>query len=213
MSNMATELPEHDGVWLSITELAKFRGVGKSTISEKVADLVAAGLVQTKPAPRGRGKLVHLASFLRATNATGDASKELVAAIKAPPADDGDDASPRDSSYRLEQERAKRLEADMRELDLAERRGDLVSIKRLASVAESVAGKIVAAIEQLPSHAEDMAAAVARDGTAGARMQYRANVRELRSAIAELLPELLELAPESESPDLLPSIEGETCSA
>ena len=53
---------EKDGQWLSITELAKRKGVGKSTVSEKVKQLVEAGRLATKHGP-GSVKLVSVEQY------------------------------------------------------------------------------------------------------------------------------------------------------
>lgn len=200
---MPTELAGHGGggVWLTITELADRLGVRKSTVSEKVAALTADGLIETKPG-KGRTKLVHLASYLRATGQAGDAAKEAGAATRAAlaaetalPLADAPPTASNNPTFRDAQTREKELAADLKELELKQRLGELVAVADLAGVAEQAAEQMVAALDRLPTRAEDMAAAVGRDGTAGARAQYKRDARDLRASIAEAFKRLLAISP------------------
>ena len=69
------------GLWVSITQLAELKGVGKPWISERVKALESAGRIRTKI--EGRSKLVNLAQYDRAVGETGDAVKEGAAATRA----------------------------------------------------------------------------------------------------------------------------------
>lgn len=186
---MTTELADHGegGLWLTITELASREGVGKPTISEKVKALEADGLIKTKPG-RGRQKLVNLAQYLTAIGKAGDAAKELAAETRAAevPLD-----APTQPGYRDAQTRRTQFEADLKELELRQRQGELVAAADLGAAAQTCMEAIVAVLDRLKVRAPDMAAAVGHDGERGARAQYARDTRDLRSAIAEAFNRLL----------------------
>jgi len=194
---MSVELAEHGhgGLWLTVTELAERQGLGKSTISEKVKALEAAGEIKTKRG-RGRQKLVNLAQFLTAVGKAGDTARELGAEMRSPTPtpDQPDDAAPA-PGYRDAQTRKTQFEADLRELDLLQRQGELVAIVDLVPVAHESAEAIVAVIERLATGAPEMFAAANRDGERGVRAQYRRDARRIREAIADAFNRMLAAFP------------------
>jgi hypothetical protein len=187
------------GLWLSVSGLAKHLGQTKSTVSERLAAL--GDRVPTKPG-KGKAKLVHVASYVDATNQTGDPAREAAAETRtatdnlpfAPPplASESGNGDP---TYRDAAAREKMLAADLKELELRRQLGDVVEITGLADLAGSIAELIVAAIDRLPIAAEEMAAAVGRDGVPGARAQYKRDARALRATIAEHMRKLLTISP------------------
>jgi DNA-binding Lrp family transcriptional regulator len=68
------------GIWISITDLAKRKGVSKQAISQRVKNLEAAGLIEVRH--NGRTREVELVSYDRAIGQTGDAFREMGAASK-----------------------------------------------------------------------------------------------------------------------------------
>lgn len=178
------------GFWLSVTELAKNQNVSKQAIARKLAALEADGLVKTKPG-KGKTKLVNVAQYLTAIGQAGNVAQELAAADRAADAaalDAPEANSP--PAYRDAQTRDKELSADLKELELKQKLGEVVPVENLSALATEVAEQIVRVIDRLPAKAQDMASAVARDGEVGARGQYKRDVRELREAIAEALGKL-----------------------
>src|SRR3954469_7587607 len=77
MPNNAEETSQGcaDMVWMSVTELAKQRGIRKNSLSECVSRLEAQGLISTK---RGHGKikLINVAEFERAVSQGADLGRE-----------------------------------------------------------------------------------------------------------------------------------------
>ena len=171
------------GLWLSITQLAELKGVGKGWISERVKALESAGRIETKI--EGRSKLVNLAQYDRAVGETGDAVKEGAAATRA----DADDAE-KNPALRDHQARAAQYTADLKFLDLEERLGRLVPVAEVEDAAQKCAEATVRIIDRLPTYADAIAAAVGKDGPAGARAKLKEIARELRSGIAEAHGEL-----------------------
>ena len=184
---MATELADlgAGGLWLTITELAKRERVGKPTVSEKVKALEAAGLITSKSGPR-RTKLVNLAQYLTAKGNAGDAAAELAAETRgdAPPAEPVPSDKP---TYRDAQTRKLQFEADLAELTLRQKLGELVPVAEVEDAAAQFAEAITRVVHRLASHAEAMAAAVGKDGVAGARAHYKENSREILTALADAM--------------------------
>jgi hypothetical protein len=189
----ADQIEHGAGVWLSITELAKREGVGKSTISERVAKLAAEDLELTKPG-RGKQKLVNLARFLAAVGKAGDVAKELAAADRgaAEPNDDDAAATPayRDAQTRdrLLASELKRLQIQREQLELAERLKQVVSVADLAQTMQEAGEMMVRAVDRVPGmYGDDIAAAVGREGNVGARGRLKLAMRELRQTISDAL--------------------------
>lgn len=176
--------------WLTISELAARQGVAKSTISEKVSALVAAG--RLKKRRDGRAKLVSLPAFLAAIAEDGDPAAELGLEMRqdAPAAAEQADLA-RSPGYRDAQTRKAEAEAALREFDLRKRQGELVEIAELKAAAETCAEVINGVLERLPGHAAEMTAAVSRDGARGAREQYKRDARSVRAAIITAFDHLL----------------------
>jgi hypothetical protein len=128
----------------------------------------------------GRSKLVNLAQYDRAVGETGDAVKEGAAATRA---DDGD--AEKNPALRDHQARAAQYTADLKFLDLEERLGRLVPVAEVEDAAAKCAEATVRIIDRLPTHADAVAAAVGKDGPAGARAKLKEIAREMRQAIAD----------------------------
>src|SRR5579885_3455426 len=152
---MTTELAAlgEGGRWLTISKLAQREGVGKPTISERVKKLEQDGLLKTKPG-KGRQKLVNLAQYLTAIGKAGDAAKELAAETRAA-AEAPAPESAATPGYRDAQTRRVQFEADLKELELRQKLGELVAVGDLAAAAQACMETIVAAIERLKTRAPD----------------------------------------------------------
>lgn len=70
------------GLWLSISALVHRNGVKQQSISERVAQLEADGLLSTRPGPAW-SKLVHVAEYDRAVGQIGGPAKQAGAATKS----------------------------------------------------------------------------------------------------------------------------------
>jgi DNA-binding MarR family transcriptional regulator len=170
------------GLVLTIADIARRKGVSKQAVSKRVARLEAIGALTTHPGPRGT-VLVSLAEYDRAV---GETSELAYAQAPAKPAD-------AEHVYTREQAREKAYKADLAKLDLDERLGKLVAVEALASAAGAVAEAMVRAIDQMPGRADDLAAAVGKDGTTGARAALKTIARELRETLARELARLADI--------------------
>lgn len=185
---MLTPAAPVDGLLLmSISELARQKSVSKQAVSKRVNALAQAGKLQ-KHSGRHGTVLVSLAEYDRAVGETTDLAKETGNATRAPPPETNDAPA---STYTYEQTRAKRLEADLRQLELDERLGKLVPVDQIADAGRRIAEVLLRALDQLPSHAADVSVAVAKDGEAGARVWLRQTSNDLRAALTKALTDLL----------------------
>lgn len=193
-----------DAGWVSISELARLKGLGKAAVSERVAGYIAKGLLSTKPG-KGKVKLVNLAAFDRIAGettdlarATGAETKRQQAAITPPPPSD-----PLAPIYTAEQARHMAYKAESAKLDLEERQGKILQIVDVTAAITQAGEALARAIDQMPALADDLAAAVAQSGAAGARTLLRVKARETRELMARELANVLKLpAPEApQTPD------------
>lgn len=173
------------GLWLTVTELAARKGVGKSTISEKVKKLVDAGRLTIKPG-EGKKKLINLAQYDSAIGEIGDAARESGAATKSDLLA-GADVPPREQSgtskFRDEQTREKAYKADMAYLALEKARGNLLDVAEFDAVAEDAASRIGDIVDGLLARDSDLTAVAITQGENGMRTALKGIVRTQREAI------------------------------
>lgn len=186
--------PDTPGLWMSVSDLAKRAGVKKQSIAERIARFEANGLVHTRPGP-GRTKLVNVAEFDRAAGDTIDLTRaangggrtDAESAPELPATSETPSAS---RSYSLEQARRTSYEAELKRLDLEERLGKLLPIEDVTNAMTRCAEAMVRAIDQLPSKADDLASAVAANGSQGAARALKTIAHDLRETLARELASL-----------------------
>lgn len=201
------------GFWLSISDLAKHKGLSKQALAERVVRFEAAGKLTTRPGP-GRSKLVNVAEFDRAAGEIGDLAREQGAATRrgaalpapltaiAPPVD------PDAPVYTVEQARNMAYRAELARLDLEERQEKLVRRDRVKEALRLCVDPIARAFDRLPQEADELADAYERGGLHGLRQALKELARKGRSAAAEALEGMLQSAPTDDEP--LPFTEGPT---
>lgn len=172
------------GVWLSVSDLAQAKGISKQAVAKRVSKFEALGEQITRPGDRGT-KLVNLAAYDRLVGDTGDIFRAQTPAPKtaAAMAADDADADPARSSLATEQARRVSYQAELARLDLEERLGKLVPVSDVVDAMTKVGRAIVRAVDLLPSHADELAASVAKDGSTGARRVLKGMARELRTTL------------------------------
>lgn len=188
-----------DAGWVSISELARLKGLGKAAVSERVSGFVAKGLLSTKPG-KGKVKLVNLAAFDRVAGETTDLAraagaetKRLNLAPAAPP--QLPPADPLAPVYTAEQARHMAYKAESAKLDLEERQGKILQAAAVAAAITMAGEAIARAVDQIPALADDLAAAVAQTGASGARTLLKARARDIREMMARELAAVLNLTP------------------
>lgn len=170
-----------DGLWVSGSELAKLKGVTKQTVSEKIARLVEAGKLELRPG-KGKAKLINVAAYDRAVGETTDLSRQQGAQTKAAGADP---STPRDLTFTRHQADKAGYEAELKRLDLEERLGHLRAVADIEAAAIVCGESVVRLVDQLVLRADEIAAAVAKDGVTGARATLKTIQFDLRTKIAE----------------------------
>lgn len=133
-----------NGVWLSISDLARERGADKSSVSRRVSRLESRGLLTTRV--DGKTKLVNAAEYDRVLGQVGDAIKEQAARSGS------DDAAPGLAS---EQTRRTAYMAELARLDLEERLGKLLPLADVEAAMVRCAAALVRVIDQLPGRSDD----------------------------------------------------------
>ena len=183
--------------WVSVSELARLRGVDKAAISRRVARLEELGALSTRPGPRG-SKLVNLTEFEEAIAKHGDAVNEANGR-RAMVARDDAGHSPDNPILAQEQARRTRIAADLGQLQLDTLKGELVRIADFSAGVTVQAETLARVVDQLPDEAVALAGADAKNGSGfaqalldlmrrdppGARAFFRALARSQRGAMAD----------------------------
>jgi hypothetical protein len=149
VDDSAASLP---GLWLSVSDLAKARGVSKNAISKI---LKRWGLAGTPASVRreGRQLLVNVAEFDRIKGEATDLSQQRTSASDDP-------------TYVREQTRMMGYKADLARLELEEKLGRLVDREDMERACERCGAEIRASIECLSRRTDDIAAAMTAAGAA-----------------------------------------------
>lgn len=179
---------------LSLSELARTRKRDKALISRQVKKLVAAGKLKIRDGERGE-KLIDPAEFARALGEIVDPTKVQAAAtarhFRAAAAPQPPDASsPPEPTFSAAQLQKIHFEAELKKLDLAERRGLVVPIADVIAALREAGDAAVQLIDRLPLRSADLVEAVGSNGEAGVRALLKAIAFELRSGLAEAFAKL-----------------------
>lgn len=181
---------DEPSLWVTISELARIKGVDKAWISRRVAKWEDDKQIVTRPGPRG-SKLVNRAEYDRLANEVGDLAKVQAAETARDNRDapdllplDPQSDQPKDQTYTAAQRERAKYETELKKLDLAERRGLVVAIVKLTEALHQLADAIVQLIDRLPLRAAEVAAAVAKDGESGARAVLKVIAHDLRANAA-----------------------------
>lgn len=182
--------PEADGLWVTITELAQRKGIGKPAVSERVARFEAQGLLTTRPG-KGKAKLVNLAEFDRVAGETTDLGREQGAATRRAAAALPSPSGGSDPVYTQEQARKMAYSADREKIALGEDLDRLVPVDRLEAEFARVLAPIARALTRLSARADDVTAAVGENGKAGARAFLEGLGADISNMIADAAAEAL----------------------
>jgi DNA-binding Lrp family transcriptional regulator len=189
-----TDQTNPPGIWISISELARRRGISKVSAKERVDKLEEKGLVTTMR--QGNKRLVELAAFDHATGSTGSVVKELAAETTK------DRAAVASPAYRDAQTERAQYEARLKALDLAERMKTVLPVKGdhgIEAAAAAIGVSLVAQLEGMPRMAEEMATAVSKEGVNGARRVLKEFARKMRTDLADRLAAIAETGRQAEA--------------
>lgn len=177
-----------DGVWLTVSEIARRKDVSHQAISKRVKSLEADGKITVRR--DGRKTLVDLVEYDRAVGDFGDATREAAAdtvrAIKREPSVKPEQATDGMRDAQLERVR---YEARMKALDYAERTGQLVPVSGPGGVEDAMvmAAEKVLSVLDLMLRATPGIVAAAREGEPAARREIRKVIHGQRVAIGEAM--------------------------
>jgi DNA-binding transcriptional ArsR family regulator len=191
MTETENEGKEPDGVWVSIAELARLKGISRQSATERVDRLERLGHIETRR--DGRSRLVELVSFDLAVGQAGDAARELVAETRK--------ASPvaREALRDAQSDRA-RYDAKLKALELAERTRNVVAVRGphgLEAALITVSEKMMRELGAPLNWTADIMSA-ASEGEGGIRRVLKKKLREQRERIALVLLELASVGTEAE---------------
>lgn len=228
----AVDAPVNASLWLTISEIARQRGVDKAAVSRRVSRLEAEGRVATRPGPRG-SKLVNIAGYdyavgqdQTAQQQSADTMRTLGGLPPAPrfvgPAGENEPSPivPPDAPVNtLTEANARKAlyAAEHAALDLAEKRKFALPIPGphgIGHASERIAGDLVRALDQIPNHADEITAAAGGTNIFAARRKLNDIVRQVKLLVVEKVGGLVEAAGAREAQGLidvdLPIMEGET---
>jgi len=180
---------------VSVSELARIKGVSQPAISKRLKRFVENGLLTTH-VQNGR-TMVNLAAWDSVTQEATDPAKivarETVASVRggraADPAEPVDLGS-KDPTYTQELTRKAGYDADLKEIEIGRLQGRLREVGDIQASASKVGELMVRDLEQLPSFADDFASALAAGGVQALREELKRRVRAIRESMARNLANL-----------------------
>lgn len=181
-----------------ISQLAEREGISKQAVSKKVKELVGLGL-KVKVDGQGRVVAVDVADYDRLRRKTDNPSKAQAPSRKLGAAKGG--SKPKSDSYQEALRTKTWAQAERLRMDLLERKRELVRVEALTEALGKCATAIVTVVERLPNSADDLAAAVAREGAHGIRIELKKLAARMRRDIADALDAIAALAPAEEPED------------
>ncbi|MBD9445771.1 MULTISPECIES: winged helix-turn-helix domain-containing protein [unclassified Rhizobium] len=196
---MAVAAPGSDGVWLTIAELAKRKGISRQSASERINRLEQDGLIATRHV--GRSRMVELATFDRVVGQTGNAFREQGAQTKREASEPQSSATtPVSAALRDAQTERAQYESKLKALDYAERTGALVPIKGEHGVETALVKATEAILREMnaPLNWVNEILETVREGEPALRRLLRRKIHEQREAIAARLTAVAGEAAEAE---------------
>lgn len=203
----ASEVNTPAAVMMSIAEIASRDGISKAAVSKKVKSLIADHALAHTLDARGRVAQVSAAQYDHLREKFGNAIRsqaprkpgDTLPLDDAPPARSAPQPSSSDSLEAAQRKRAW-IEAERAEMRLAEDRGELVRVAGLVESLRECGGKIAQIVDRLPHAADDLAAAVGRDGSHGLRVALKGLAQQMREDIAAAMNAIADASPETEGP-------------
>ena len=160
----------NSGLWLSIAEIARRKGVSRQAIAERVARFEESGSLTTKPG-KANAKLVNLAEFDRLADEQTSFAKQ----------DGGRNRSGRRAAYNDAITERAQYDAELKRIELGEKLKQFVRVEDVRRAAEDSAHIIVTIIEGLAHRIAEIEVA-AKAGTT--RTLIKSIINDMRSRIA-----------------------------
>jgi biotin operon repressor len=179
----------------TISQLAEREGISKQAVSKKVKELVGLGL-SVEVDGQGRVVAVDVADYDRLRAKTGNPSKAQAPGHKLGASKGG--SKPKSDSYQEALRSKTWAQAEHLKLNLLERKRELVRVPALVEALGRCAAAIVTIVDRLPNSADEGAAAVAREGAHGLRIELKKQAARMRRDIADAIDAIAALAPEDD---------------
>lgn len=180
-----TAPPPPAAVMFTIAQIAKRDGVSKPNVSRKVKQLVEQGLQVTRDG-QGRVSGVNIAEYDELRGRYADPSKAQAPA----PVEAAAPAASQKETYEEALRVKTWIEAERGRMRLAQERGELVSAAEVAEALEQCGIEIGRVVDRLLSHADELAAAAAKDGLHGLRVALKGIAFKLKADVADHLKHL-----------------------
>jgi biotin operon repressor len=192
---------QHVVMW-PIGRIAARDGISKQAVSKKVKGLSADHGLQVDRDTRGRIVAVNVAAYDHLRSKFGDPSKAQSSADYS--SDELEPPSGRTGRSPDSFEEAKRqlawIDAERARMRFAEEKKALVRVAGVVEATTECGQEIARIIDRLPQAADDLAAAIGRDGTHGARVALKRLAQRMREDIAAALATIAGATPEFEEP-------------
>ena len=172
------------GLWLSVADLARHKGITRQSASERVKRLVTAGKLTLRA--EGRKRLVNLAAYDTAVGEVGDAAKEAGVETKAAAVT----PAPTTPKFRDAQTREKEYAADLKFIEREKQLGNLVPLADVLAAADDLGSAFVEIKAMLVPHTEDLTATAVREGEHGMRRALKVIEDKQCRAFANALRDL-----------------------
>lgn len=189
LSDATTMVAAPDAVMWTAARVAERDGISKQAVTKKVRDLAERHHLLVERNTLGAIVSFNVVQYDHLRGKLGDPSKAQAPRREAPlqaPANESYDEALRQKTWH---------EAEKRRLELAEIKGELVRKDMVEAALEQVCERIVHVIDRLPRAADEISAAVAKDGTHGARVHLKLLASRMREDIAAALAEMSQAAP------------------
>lgn len=173
----------------SVSDVALRDGVSKQAVSKKVKALAEKHGLSVERNAQGHVVRLNVAEYDHLRGRFDDPSKDQ--RPEAPSPKRGGSAS-RDHAESYDEALRQKTwhEAEKRRLELAELKGELIPVAAVADAVIACHEAISRVIDRLPSFTDDLAAAVAKDGAHGLRVELRKVAVRMRGDVADALESL-----------------------
>jgi DNA-binding transcriptional ArsR family regulator len=176
-------------VMMTISQLAERDGVSKQAASKMVRRLADDNGLSVERDAQGRIAALNVAHYDMLRGRYADPSRaqsQAPAAARRPAAALGREIADTESYDEALRQKTWH-EAERRRLDLEVQKGKLVPVEDVLRALDIAGETIARALDRLPNIADDIAAAVSREGVHGARTLLRQQVARQRQACADAL--------------------------
>lgn len=176
----------------TVSEVAARDGVSKQAVSKKVKALADKHGLSVERNGQGHVVRLNVAEYDHLRSRFGDPSKDQRplfdgAAGTLPTGAKAAEPEKPNESYDEALRQKTWHEAEKRRLELAELKGDLVRVAAVVDAVVRCNEEITRIVDRLPSATDDLAAAVARDGAHGLRVELRKLATRIRDEIGDAM--------------------------